>query len=135
MRHSIPAFLLISLFASTLLGQAERRCAWVGSPSSTTSYTPWVVTSVGTFWDTKERTCCLTEMGAAVWYTVLRSRSCSTTLGAGVSITGPSVSTGGTYGWSESFVNVVNSPNATGTLKTKQTSCLFSSETVLNQTV
>ncbi|MEE9394414.1 MAG: hypothetical protein V3W41_18105, partial [Planctomycetota bacterium] len=42
---------------------------------------------------------------------------------------------GGTYGWSESFVNVVNSPNATGTLKTKQTSCLFSSETVLNQTV
>jgi hypothetical protein len=132
MRLVISLLLTAFLLSLPLFGQAQSKCVWVNSPSENITYTPWVVTDVGVFWDTKERTCCKTYSGQVLWYTSVRTRTCSGNFGGGVGMDGPSVSWGGSYGWSETIVSSTQGPG-TAMKKTKQTSCLFSSETVIDQ--
>jgi hypothetical protein len=135
MRYLSIIFIVAFFCAQGLFGQAKQRCEWVGNPALTITYTPWVVTSPGTFWDTEERTCCTVATGMGIWVTTIKTSSSGVSAGAGVSTTGPSVSVGVSFGCSETVVNTVGPQPASSTQKTKQSKCLFSSEVVINQTL
>lgn len=120
------------MFAAPALGQGSTitQCTWTtpGGPPFTISYTSWVVTDVGTIWDTKERKCTNCAMGPAQWCTWTRTRTCGINGGIGVSPSGPSV----TLGWSYSFTDsapTCTTGAGTGKKCTTQSTCLWTSET------
>jgi hypothetical protein len=123
----------VAIFWLPCAQAADRRCEWVGNPAKATVWTPWVVTDPGIVWDTQQRTCTTTWTGKAIWYTIVRLRSCTASGGIGIGPDGPSVEAGGSYTWTDTIVegSTVTQQGATGTRKVRETSCLFSSSEVI----
>ncbi len=111
-------------------GAADMRCEWIGSPAIVTVWSPWIVTSPGTLWNTETRFCTTTWTGQATWFTTTIMRGSSAGFGA-------SQGGGGSAGfnWTKNEVIIPGSATigpGTAVQRVREESCVYTSTTVLS---